>query len=535
VIQRRTQTAAYWQDFEFSAGDVSFVYERILDKGQPVSTEDLVKMLIERHCRLEEESIRGGLSDGKLYQPKATFEVGEQLIFPALGMITGTVRGTRPGHNPEYGEFIVLEVELGDEGKLKEFASDLSGDHVLNRLEGKEDLLASGDLRSVAELYEAYGDSIEERVITTLADHEEFVRYRGDWFLRDLMAAIGVGQLNIAEALIEIKGMPLQTADFLSDLDMAVEIPESVQMLSLNHALDLDKRFDNIGDSGRDLWYLRRLIPKPVVEPPKRLHVVSEPYDRSDIAPELLAIEREIDDEASGTEASEPARSIYRASLSLTYPHWRCGTLPLTRRIRKLFPQATRHHTPVVLVDGQTGNKMQGWIVHESSFVYGLENWYKEHKLPVGAQLRLERTRDPRVITVDYSPQRLKPTWVKIAVAEGNRLGFQVRKIPLACEYDELLAIGEDNPAAIDRVWQRTMANGVTLYEIMVETFPELVKLSPQATVHAKTVYTAVNILRRLPPGPIFALLSTEPCFVSMGGGYWTFDQALVKQVSERG
>jgi hypothetical protein len=79
------------------------------------------------------------------------------------------------------------------------------------------------------------------------------------------------------------------------------------------------------------------------------------------------------------------------------------------------------------------------------------------------------------------------------------------------------------------------MANGVTLYEIMVETFPELVKLSPQATVHAKTVYTAVNILRRLPPGPIFALLSTEPCFVSMGGGYWTFDQALVKQVSERG
>ena len=26
----------------------------------------------------------------------------------------------------------------------------------------------------------------------------------------------------------------------------------------------------------------------------------------------------------------------------------------------------------------------------------------------------------------------------------------------------------------------------------------------------------------------VFALLSTEACFVPMGGGYWTFDQALV-------
>jgi hypothetical protein len=47
--------------------------------------------------------------------------------------------------------------------------------------------------------------------------------------------------------------------------------------------------------------------------------------------------------------------------------------------------------------------------------------------------------------------------------------------------------------------------------------------------VHAKTIYSAVNVLRRVAPGPVFALLSTEPCFVAMGGGYWTFDAALVR------
>jgi hypothetical protein len=58
---------------------------------------------------------------------------------------------------------------------------------------------------------------------------------------------------------------------------------------------------------------------------------------------------------------------------------------------------------------------------------------------------------------------------------------------------------------------------------------PELIKISPQGTVHAKTIYSAVNVLRRIAPGPIFALLSTESCFVPMGGGYWTFDAALVR------
>jgi len=62
--------------------------------------------------------------------------------------------------------------------------------------------------------------------------------------------------------------------------------------------------------------------------------------------------------------------------------------------------------------------------------------------------------------------------------------------------------------------------------QIMVRIMPELTKLSPQGTVHAKTIYSAVNLLKRVPPGPVFALLSSEPCFVLMGGGFWTFDES---------
>jgi len=39
--------------------------------------------------------------------------------------------------------------------------------------------------------------------------------------------------------------------------------------------------------------------------------------------------------------------------------------------------------------------------------------------------------------------------------------------------------------------------------------------------VHAKTIYSAVNLVRRTSPGPIFAILATDSTLRSMGSGYW--------------
>ena len=129
---------------------------------------------------------------------------------------------------------------------------------------------------------------------------------------------------------------------------------------------------------------------------------------------------------------------------------------------------------------------------------------------------------------VDYQPQRLQRLWVKAAVAEEGRLAFHMRKVPIACEFDEHIIIGEDDREAMDDLWAAAASASETLLQVMIRVLPELVTLSPQGTVHAKTVYSAVNLLKRTPPGPVFALLSTESCFVAMGGGYWTFDEALV-------
>jgi hypothetical protein len=529
VIQRRTQTKDYWcHQFELTDRDATQLYDLILDEGKPVSTATLAQLVVECHCRWEEKLIEEELSKGAVYQPQDLYEVGEQIIFPALNYVLGTVVDTRPGQNPDYDDFTVIQVQF-DEQEVREFASGLQGEHRLNRGERGPDLIALGDLLLPAQLYEKYSSCIDEKLVAFLHDHGDFVHLGDEWFLKGLLVEVHTGQLNIAEALIEVKAMPVPTTEFLDDLDIPTEVAEEVRVFSLNFALEADGRFDNVGDVGRDIWYLRRLTPELVVKPSPRLDIEIEPYERDDISQELLLIEREIDDEGSGEEVMGSSRPIYRTTIALIYPHWRTGTLPLTVRTRGLFPQAATHHTPIVLVDGQTGGKMQGWVVHRASFVYGLEEWYEKYRLPVGAYIKLERTRDPRVITVDFEPRRLKNLWVPIATVEGGVLTFQMRKQPIRCDYDEHLAMGEDNSEEMEALWAETQARGESLFQVMVRIMPELAELSPQGTVHAKTIYSAVNVLKRTPPGPIFSLLSAEPCFVAMGGGYWSFDSALVR------
>jgi hypothetical protein len=530
VIQRKTQTESYWQEqVAVSRQDLDYLYDRILDAAKPVPIAVLAQLLIDRHCRREEEMIQAELSKGPAYQPKDHYEVGAQLIFPAFDYVLGTVVGTRSGRNPEHGDFTAIQVRFEGQAGFLEFAADLQGEHRLNRKEGEDELLVAGDLIPSTELHERYGAFVERKLVVALEEQDSFVCHKDQWFLRDMLAKVHMGHLNIVEALIDVKGTPLLTADLLPELGLPIEVPSDIQILSLNCALDDDERFDNVGDSGRDIWYLRRLTPEPVANPPARLVIKAVPYDRQEIDQELLLIEREIDDEGSGEEVMGPSRPIYKTSVTLIYPHWRIGTLPLTVRTRGLFPQATTHHTPVVLIDGQSGDKMQGWVVHKEQYVYGLKEWYQRYELPAGALVKLERTRDPRIITIDFEARRLKRLWLKVASVEEGKLVFQMSKLPVSCEYDEQMAMSEEDPGAVDRLRARMEARDESLFQLMVQIMPELIKLSPQGTVHAKAIYSGVNILRRTPPGPIFALLSVKPCFIPMGGGYWTFDATLVK------
>jgi len=236
-------------------------------------------------------------------------------------------------------------------------------------------------------------------------------------------------------------------------------------------------------------------------------------------------LEKELDDELSALEWA-PGEVLDTPSVSfvLTYPHRRVGTIPLTSHIQQILPKGTTQHTLITLVDGQTGEQMPAWVMHQHSYIYGLEKWYKNNKIPAGSYITMEQTDDPFTVIINFLPKREKREWIRVAKSDDGQLRFEMKKRPCRCEYDELMVVGEDGQEELDTLWVHSEEDRLGIPDILHNVFMELAKLSPQGAVHAKTLYSAANIVRRCPPGPIFAALVESPNFSPAGDGYWLYN-----------
>lgn len=528
MVQRKTQTSKYWQEqFVVDADDIEYLYSLLLESNHPRTIENLALAVVQRHCQVEEMAIRTELQRGTLYQPKDNYRVGEQLVFPRLDYVAATIVGQRAGYNPQYGNFNVIQVEFDVDGGVKEFVADFPHPHTLNLDEGQSLAEAEG-LASPQELYELHKEYVHPKLLEALEDHDEFVNFRDQWFLKGLLAPIHDGHLNIAEAAIDIGERPLAVDTLLKDLDLASSIPAETQAISLNFALYTDPRFVNVGPKGQILWYLHRLEPPEVDQVPRQLQSCKLPFDLDRFDNELRRLVGDIDDEATDPALVQPPISDAETIVvTLNYPHRRAGTLPLTPKTGPFFPEADDHHARVTLIDRRSSQEMSGWVVSKGKYVIGLEQWYTKNQLPVGAYVSLYRTDDPLTIMIDYQPLRLKRDWLRVAVPRDGRLSFQLLKQPISCEYDDLMVVGINDYSAIDSLWINDQESQRPLFNLLRQIFPELAKLNPQGAVHAKTLYTAVNIVRRCPPGPIFYELSTRACFIPMGHGYWSYDASI--------
>lgn len=525
MLQRQTQTASFWRDqFEVTPDDLEFLYQLLLDVQAPKQLSELATALVQEYVRRENSKIESELAKGLIYLPKNRYETGQQVVFPALEFAVGEVLEVRPGVNPEYGDFEVIKVKL-DEG-VREFAANLAN-HRLNQESSK---LSANEksLLSPTELYSLYHNEIDESLLYALEESDrsdEFVEVDGYWMLRDTLVDLHVGHLNIAEALIEMQGKPVMPDQILRELDIdEAAAPPAMRVISLNYALSRDSRFDQIQSGGERLWFLKRLEPPELVNPPALLKYTPVQYNRALLSVELLQVEWELDDEwGESSLSSELPRIVPSTVLTLSYPHRRYGTLPVNGRTTNFFPSATRGKSIVTLVDGRWGTRFNGWVVHEGRYVSGLAKWMDDHQLPVGAYITLERANTANEVIVDYRTRRPKREWARIATADlaHRRLRFEMNKIQVSCEYDDYMIVAEEESAPIDELREVLLRDNVSLAQIVEQIVPELTKLNPQGTVHAKSVYSAVNILRRSPPGPIFYALISNRRFRDVGGGFF--------------
>jgi hypothetical protein len=483
----------------------------VLEAGSPKRLADLTQSVMRHRIEQENATLRRQMTSDKFYQPKKSYVVGEEVIFPALKFATGRVAGLRKGENPDIGEFDVITVELAG-GFKREFAANFNRYHILNE-QDPTTLMDEGRIATPEELYEQHSANVAEVVNASLEQNNEFIRVGEEWFLRAMMAEVNVGHLNLAEAVLDMSnGGPLTTDVILRDLGLPPDVAGNVQEASLNAALASDERFDEVSLDDTPAWFLRRLEPTEVRETPVPLRPVRF-QGNTTLGDELEALARELDDELEF--GDEPVETADRASFILIYPHKRAGTLGWSRKVASVLPEFSKPRVPIRLKDRANGKEATAWLVREGRYLWGLGDWFRSPDIQPGSQVEL--IRGDGMWMIDFHRHKPRREWVRVATVRDGRLHLETAQRAVTGDVDDLQSVFVDDPRAFDvlRDRPRDVAQAVR------EAFPEIAKLSPQGNVHARTLYAVVNVIVRAAPRDVFSALVASGAYVPVGDNYW--------------
>lgn len=504
-----------WQQFSIEPEDLEFLSAYLLEQETPLGPEDLAVQLIgqrlSRPRRATQESVTAG---ERAYLPKERYAQEDRLTFPALNGKKGRVSAVRPAATLNGASFEVIEVQFED-GSAHEFATALA-EHVLNDPPKVEE----GPKQNAAAVAKQYAKQIAPKIVEALRGNPDFVYIAGRWFPKSLIIAVSEGQRNVAEAQLEMAdGNPLPTGALLGEVELPPGVNPKLAEFSLDLALQSDPRFDEVGPAGEVAWFLRRLEPEAVRETPLYLRYESIEHDRAALDDDMLELERRLDDELSPIETQEDIEPKL-LDVPLLFPHWRVGSLPLTLKMAHFFPTALE--SPRVrfdFVDEKNKERFQGWVVRPERYIFGLREWYQRRGLMPGSLVRVRRGEKPGEVLVSAEASRASKEWVRTALfgADGGVV-YATLKQQVQSAFDERMMIylpGELQ--SLDAVWQRRAGKRFNLEQIVADTLRDLAKLNLQGHVHTIELYSAVNLLVRVPPAPLLALLASKPQFQHVG------------------
>ncbi len=355
-----------------------------------------------------------------------------------------------------------------------------------------------------------------------LRSNKDIVCIADHWFPRALLVDVNIGHLNLSEALLDMEGGgPLTTKAILEQIDLPTDTNEFLTEFSLNFALHNDERFDEVGPSGEILWYLRRLEPEWVQKTPLYLLYREQDNDFDDIAKMQLLSNLQIDDEIDDIETTDEESD--EVSISLIYPHWRVGSLPLSNRIFNIFPTALESpRVRFTFVDGNSGDKFSGWVVRKSRYISGLKEWFRSQGTIPGSIINLRKGEDPGEVIIWVDKRRSSRDWVRtVLVGTDGEVVFALLKQTISTSIDERMTLFVPNEELLDQIWATKKWANAKLETIIKLIMREQIKLNPQGHVHFQELYSGVNLIHRCPPGIIMQSLMDGQWAAHLGDHYF--------------
>jgi hypothetical protein len=510
--------ADYWEKFQITPSDLEFIYNHLIELETPQSPQELLRALISERIQQEVEGLKSQqAAGGAVYLPKNHYTESQNIVFPNLDLRKGKVLAVRPANNPDLPAFEVLTVQF-ENGEKRLFSAGLE-DHQLNK---PVDVKLDDPLLTESFILTKYGDILLSRLSDFLENDPDIVRIAAKWFPRTLLVDVNVGHLNLAEAVLEMAdGGPLKTPAILEQIELPTDVNAKLTEFSLNLALQEDGRFDEVGPSGEVLWFLRRLEPDGVRDAPIYLKYSGPKVENQKIAELLKPMQREVIDEMDNEDSSMEDND--RLAINLIFPHWRAGTLPLSRRVSRLLP--TAYEAPRVqftFVDRDSKQRISAWVVRAAHYVFGLRDWYQAQGLFPGSNVNIQRSKTPGEVIIWADKKRPSREWIRTALvgADGG-IVFAMLKQMVVSAYNDRMAIAVPDTKNLDEIWETNSRQKGGLEGAIRKMMGDMAKLSPQGHVHAVEMYAGVNLIRRCPPSVILDILINSPWARYLGDLYF--------------
>jgi hypothetical protein len=151
-----------------------------------------------------------------------------------------------------------------------------------------------------------------------------------------------------------------------------------------------------------------------------------------------------------------------------------------------------------------------------------LREWYKTNQLIPGSLVQVRHGEKSDEVIVEAKSQRSSKDWVRtVIVGADGGLVFAMLKQQITAEFNDRMTVHVPDFKALDPLWEKRRS----FEDLVVLVMRELSKSNPQGHVHAQEMYAGVNLLRRVPPGPLFALLASNPVFKHVGDLHFRLDE----------
>ena len=352
-----------WSSVTIDNNDLDLIYNRLLEMETPMTPMQLAETLIESRIKAFQKTNNNESESNDLYyRPEKHYQVGDKIEFPLENGAIGVVESVRDGVNPSIEKFSVITVVFNN-GDKKDFAADLAS-HKLNSFDYDSPDEKYLDCKYVSR---KFGRLIAKKIAAVLAENDDLVRIGNFWFPQALLTDVNPGYLNLAEAVLEMaEGQPLHTEEILEQLEYPVDSNPELTIFSFNYAMQNDDRFGEVGPANVVLWTLKEMQPEDVRKTPITLKF-NEDLNTYGTNEKLNVNFPDIQDELEDEQLVEPVEASETVRITLSYPHWKAGTIPLVGSLQSIFPTANETDNVVFTFrDKKTGETFCGWVDRKS-------------------------------------------------------------------------------------------------------------------------------------------------------------------------